>query len=184
MSFVRPELQEQLFRWRQAVIGVGVLTLGALLFFSTFGITQWVSVVIALGGAGLLWDGVRRARFPSDHGGLGVVEIRERQIIYLSPVGGGTISIEDLVRIEIDTADLGTGLPDLFWIFRDSAGNHLTIPGNAEGTEALFDALTALRGVNFDALAHIGDSARRSTVVVWQKPGTGPKQVEYLRNRS
>jgi hypothetical protein len=112
----------------------------------------------------ILWSGLRRARIRSAHGGVGVVQIDERQVTYLAPVGGGFASLDDVVRIEIGR-DLA-GLP--VWRFQQ-LGAVLTIPARAEGAEAIFDALTALSGANIDAAIRAVNTPPNDTVVIWTR---------------
>ncbi|GGE58643.1 hypothetical protein [Actibacterium pelagium] len=184
MSFIRPEVQDALHRWREALIGVVVTAVGLMGAVSTFGITRWVFAVIVFAGIALVWSGVRRARFPSEDGGLGVVEVDERQISYLSPVGGGAISIEDLIRIEITTSDMGPFMPDLFWVFKDSGGKRLVIPGNAAGSDRILDALTALSDVDYAAITKASGRSDKSETVVWEKFPSGHDNIEILPPRS
>ncbi len=165
MGFIRPEAQARLLRWREAIAGAVVVALGLYWLGTSFGLLRWLAVVVVLVGAVLVWSGAQRARFRGGHGGTGIVEVDERQIAYLAPVGGGFISIDSLTRVEIgpDRA----GLP--VWRFR--AGMELlTIPASAEGTDALYEALAALPGVNFQAAIRATAGRPGATVVIWQKP--------------
>ena len=100
MSFIRPEAAAFLKKWREAIIA-GVILLGSLQAASaTNGAMNAFAWVTALIGAALFIEGVRRARLPDRAGGVGVVDVDERQITYFGPHGGGAISINDLQRIK------------------------------------------------------------------------------------
>ncbi len=164
MNFIRPEARENLKRWREAIIGGAVALLGLYWLVTSFGILRWLSVVILAIGLAYTWAGIQRARFRAGHGGLGVVQLDERQITYLAPVGGGFISLDALSKVEIgpDRA----GLP--VWRFR-AFGEELVIPASAEGTEALFDALAVLKGIDMQAAIRASGSRPDKTIVIWQK---------------
>lgn len=167
MSFVRPEVRAVLIRWREALIG-GAIGLAALPFlgsvFLLHRVLAWVALLI---GVVLIWQGIRRARFPASGGGEGVVEVNERQITYFGPLGGGAVSIDDLTHVQIRATAY-----NLFWDFTDATGETLTIPGDAEGTDALFDALAPLSGVSYEAITEASVRTDESTHIVWTRAPT------------
>jgi hypothetical protein len=165
MSFLRPEAMQAINRWSGALFAGAVLALGLWWGLTSLGLIKWIGWLLALGGAALLWASAQRARFRGGHGGLGVVEVDERQIAYLAPVGGGIVSLDSLseVAITVDRA----GLP----VWRFTAGAEvLRVPTSAEGTEALFDALTALPGVDIEAAIRASRNRLPDTTVIWRKP--------------
>ncbi|MCI2399593.1 hypothetical protein [Aliiroseovarius subalbicans] len=164
MNFIRPEARENLMRWREALAGAAVALLGLWWALGSLGLLKWMGIALALMGAALLWSGIQRARFRGGHGGLGVVSVDERQITYLAPVGGGFASIDALVRVEIGPDMAGHPV----WRFR-SVGEVLSIPASAEGTDALFDALAALPGVDMQAAIRASTGTPDAVVVIWQK---------------
>ncbi len=168
MSLIRPEAAAFLKKWREAIIS-GVILLGSLQAASmTFGLVQAMSWVTVLVAAALFIEGVRRARLPERQGGVGMVEVDERQITYLGPLGGGALSIDELQRIKVKTTGLGPAAADFYWEFTDRAGQRLTIPGNAENAGALFDALTALPGADYEAVIRASKSKSGTEQVVWE----------------
>lgn len=168
MSLIRPEAAAFLKRWREAIIA-GVILLGSLQAASTTtGLINGLSWVTALVGAALFIEGVRRARLPQNGGGLGVVEVDERQITYFGPHGGGALSINELRRVKVRTTDMGPFTSDFFWEFTDASGQRLTIPGDAENASALFDALTVLPGADYEAVIKASTSTQNEDFLVWQ----------------
>ncbi|MCP5038533.1 MAG: hypothetical protein GY945_13150 [Rhodobacteraceae bacterium] len=165
MNFIRPAAQENLKRWREAIIGAAVALLGLYWLATSFGLLRWLSVAVAAIGLAFCWAGIQRARFRSGHGGLGVVQLDERQITYLAPVGGGFISLDALSRVEIGPDR--SGLP--VWRFR-AFGEELVIPTSAEGTEALFDALAVLKDIDMPAAIRASGTRPDKPVVIWKKP--------------
>lgn len=164
MSFLRPEALASLRRWRGVIAAAALLALGLWWGLTSLGLVKWIGWALSAGSAALLWAAVQRARFRGGSGGLGVVEVDERQIAYLAPVGGGIASLEALTEVAIgpDRA----GLP--VWRFRSGA-EILTIPTSAEGTEALFDALTALPGVDIEAAIRASRNRPDDTIVIWAR---------------
>jgi hypothetical protein len=169
MSFVRPEVSAAFKRWREATIGGFLVLAGLHLAVFGLGLQRWMGAGMAAIGAMLLWEGVRRAKFPAPGGGAGVVDVDERQITYFGPLGGGAISINDLVRVNVRTSDLGPLAPDLYWDFYDAVGQSLTIPGDAEGVELIFDALSALEGVDYEAATKAAGTTENQLFTIWRK---------------
>lgn len=169
MSFIRPEAAAFLKKWREAIIA-GVILLGSLQAASaTSGLVNAFSWVTALIGAALFVEGVRRARLPDKAGGVGVVDVDERQITYFGPHGGGALSINELARIKVRTTADGPFTSDFYWEFTDRAGQRLTIPGDAENASALFDALTALPGADYEAVIKASGSTDAREFIVWER---------------
>ncbi len=169
MSFIRPEAAAFLKKWREAIIA-GVILLGSLQAASaTTGAMNAFAWVTALIGAALFVEGVRRARLPGKAGGVGVVDVDERQITYFGPHGGGAISINELSRIKVRTTGEGPKTSDFFWEFTDRAGQRLTIPGDAENASALFDALTALPGADYEKVIQASGSTDAAEFLVWER---------------
>ena len=173
MAFIRPEIRDTLTRWRAALIGGLIACFGAYWTLRTGGLFMIIGVVVLLLGLALLWDGVRRARFPAGGGGLGVVELDERRISYLGPLGGGSLSLNELVRIQIVRTDNGQFRSDVLWQFMDRDGQRLAIPTNAEGADRIFDALAAFHGVDYEAVTAAsgtnGKAERPQSYLIWQE---------------
>lgn len=168
MSFVRPEAAKALKRWREALIGGAVLMFNIQLAASSTGLLRGIAFAGILIGAALFIEGVRRARLPNTIGGVGVVEVDERQISYFGPHGGGAISLDDMIRVKVRTTADGPMASDFFWEFTDREGQRLTIPGDAENVSALFDALTALPGADYEAVIRASGSTEAGDFLVWE----------------
>jgi hypothetical protein len=164
MSFIRPEVRRELRRWREALVAGAVAGLGLWWALTGLGLIKWVGWALAVTGGAMLWAGIQRARFHGGHGGLGVVEVDERQIAYLAPVGGGIASLDFITEVSLgpDRA----GLP--VWRFR-SGSETLTIPTSAEGTGQLFEALTSLPGVDIEAAIRASRGRPTHETVIWRR---------------
>ncbi|MEL7116669.1 MAG: hypothetical protein AAGP08_13985 [Pseudomonadota bacterium] len=169
MSFIRPEISAKFVQWRGALIGGVLVVAGLVLAVTSGGLNQIIGLFLLGVGIALAWDGAKRARFPAPGGGLGLVEVDERRITYLGPDGGNSVSIEDLIRVRIDTNDLGPFAADVFWSFTDITGETLVIPGDAEGVDKLFDALAALPGIDYEKVTAASMSAKPQAFVVWER---------------
>ncbi len=163
-GFLRPEALGRLLAWREAAIGAGAVALGLWWGFGATGIMRWVGVVLALGGVGILREGVLRLRRPKDGGGAGVVSVTERQITYLSGPGGGVVSADSLALVAIERH--GTGAP--VWMLGDREGNSVAIPADAENAGALYDALGALPGLGQDHLVRAVRETAPGRRVLWR----------------
>jgi hypothetical protein len=93
-----------------------------------------------------------------------VVEVDEGQISYLGPAFGGSISTPELVELRLLTAG-GRRM----WRLKQADGQALLIPVEAVGAERLFDAFSALPGLDTQALVEALDARAAS--------GTGATQL-------
>ncbi len=167
MSFIRTGATEALTRWREALVG-GVLVIWGLYWvLDGLGAFVWLGVILALIGATLVWSGVQRARFRTGSDGLGMVEVDERQVTYLAPVGGGFMSLDTLLRIEIARDRIDRPL----WRFIGPEDT-LSIPAAATGSRALFDVLTALDGARIETAIRALGTPPDTPVTIWSKSKT------------
>lgn len=172
MSFFRPEAVAALARWREFGIGLAVSGLGLFGAFGASGALRYVAFFALAAGLALAWEGWRRGRLPRDGGGAGVVEVDERQVSYFSARGGGVRSLDALQSVAILTTDGGPLAPDLFWVLVGDDGPPLMIPSDAEGAEALYDALTALPGIDFERIIAATGSTEPAQFVIWARAGS------------
>lgn len=168
MSLIRPEARAALWRARDLIAGAGLFAVGFYALTSVALPTKLFGGVLLVAACALITVGLRRLRFPSGSGGPGVVEVDERQITYLGPTGGGAVSLDALAEVRILTTGDGPLGTDLHWLFTQSDGTALSIPGDAEGTEALFDALSALPGVDHTRAAAAFGSTQPASFTLWK----------------
>lgn len=147
MSFIRPEARATLWRLREvlaaggvALLGVWLALLGGVFLLGVGGL------IVALAG-GLALLGLRRLRFAQSGEAPGVVEVDEGQVSYLGPAFGGSVSVPELVELRLLTAG-GRRM----WRLKQADGQALLIPVEAVGAERLFDAFSALPGLDTQAL--------------------------------
>jgi len=164
MEFVRPEVKKAVYRWREALIGFAVSMLGLYWAVSAVGILAIVGTSLALAGALLVFAGIQRARFRVASGGAGVVHVDEGQVTYYGPVEGGSVSVAELMRVELDPVKRKSSE----WVLHDPNTAPLRIPTNAEGAEALFDVFAGLEGIQTEAMLSKLKNAPDQQVVIWQ----------------
>ncbi|WP_136439743.1 hypothetical protein [Pacificoceanicola onchidii] len=167
---IRPEAAQALSRFREILIGLAVLLLGLYwAFFTGGGLLHWIGYAVAVLGIVLIATGLQRLRFPSGKGGPGVVEVTERQITYLAAQDGGTVSIDELSRIDMLNTDDGPLASDVFWVFTETSGARLVIPTDAENSRALFDAVNVLEGVDWAAVTASAADTTPQVRTIWRK---------------
>ena len=164
MSFIRPEALRSLRKYRGFIFAGMVLIAGLLIVLSSFGTTRLMGGVIAVMGALIGHDAYRRFKFPVGHGGAGVVEVDERQVSYFTAGKGHSISLDSLERIELHRNMHGRTT----WVFFGPEGM-LSVPGDAEGTGNLFDALVALPGVNYAQAEAASQGRGPDLFLIWQR---------------
>lgn len=161
MSFIRPEVSAALKRWREALSGGALVAFAFYLMQDSYGGRFWIGILVALLGLGLLVSGIPRGRARVAGQGAGLIEVDERQITYFGPISGGAMALEDIARIAAD--------PGRRWVLTATNGELMTIPMDAEGRDALFDAFAALPGLTATRLAQVLQADVSSRTVVWEK---------------
>ncbi len=162
MSFIRPEVREGLWRWREVVTGIAAIALGALVATGRVGFLGMLGWVMIGVGIALVYAGLARGRFRNAGGGRGVVEVDERAVRYLGPEVGGALALGSVVRLAL--------VPPHAWEMTDNEGQRLTIPADAEGADALFDAFVTLPGLSAAALAEASRHPPKGRTVLWEQP--------------
>jgi hypothetical protein len=175
-EFLRPEAKALLHRWSEmagaaaiGLVGLWVFRFGGW-FFQGVGI---LLVLTGLAGAVIAW---RRMVFRRVVEQPGIVEVDEGQIRFFGPQGGGFVALREVIELGL--------IQDLdgqsWWRLRESGGNMLAIPASASGAEALFDAFSALPGIDMGALtAALARAGTQPPVTLWRRdavrrlPGPG-----------
>ncbi|MGL4234645.1 hypothetical protein [Tabrizicola sp.] len=178
MSFIRPELRDGAYRFREVIAGAGLALLGAWL--ASGGGYFLLPLGLLMSGLGLGWAvlALRRLRFQQDGEAPGIVRVTEAQIAYFGPRVGGFIGLPELSELRLLTLR-GRRI----WRLKQGDGAMLHIPIEADGAEALFDAFAALPGMDSAALvAALGSQTPSDSRVValnevdqliWSRKGAG-----------
>ncbi len=162
--FFRPEAVAAVARWREVIFAAGIAALGLWIALRPGGMVMTgFGYVLILVAAVILIPALRRARFATGGGqGPGVVQVDEGRILYMGPVTGGSMALDDLrvLSVRRDGSDQST------WVLADDA-QLLVIPVDAAGADALFDAFAALPGLNIDRLIHAVQSRTKGSQRLW-----------------
>ena len=176
MSFFRPEAVATIRRWLEPGL-LGLLSavvlwggISRLLRGELFGIglTMMGAIVATMAVTAAL------RRLASNRGagdGPGVVTVEEGRIAYMGPEEGGVVAVDALVSVEIVTRWLGAEGRQVTWILADELGQRLSVPGSAVDTEQLFDALSILDGISYQAVVDSIFSPEDGRFTVWRRPG-------------
>ncbi|MBU2963260.1 hypothetical protein KO516_21015 [Citreicella sp. C3M06] len=171
---IRPEARAAFARWSEALWGCGVLALGLYwAFFTGGGLLHWLGYAVALAGGLLLLAGIQRGRFRTGSGGPGIVRVIEGRITYMGPLTGGVADLDALTRLELDPS----GKP-AHWMLHQAGQPTLAIPVNATGGEVLFDAFSALPGLQTERMLSVLNGTSREVVTLWQEPTS---RIAHLR---
>lgn len=173
MSFVRPELQAALWRWREVLTGGFIALLGLYWIAGPGGLLGWVGVPVTIGGGALCVIGVQRLRFRSSGAGPGTVDVDEGQIIYFGPLTGGSVDVADLQQIALDPS-----AHPPHWVLQQPGRPPLHIPVNAAGADALFDVFSSLPGLKTERMLAALHDGSPQLAVIWRrgaKPGPVPR---------
>ena len=176
MSVIRPEAVARLRMLREPVLSVAVLGAGLWLIWRGYvevgPLALGAGTLLALAGGGLLRASLRRMRLTSAQIAEGVVVIDEARIGYMGPRDGGFVDLPSLVAVEIAAQRSGVHA----WVLTADDGTRLEIPLGAKGAERVFDALSALPGIDFDAgAAALGPSGPRR-IRLWERAGAANRR--------
>ena len=170
MSLLRPEVSTWLRRWAESLAALGLAGLGVWALWRGFArfnqVQELIGLVMLVIGLAAFWASFQRARFARGHLGPGLVEIDERQISYMTPLGGAAVDLEALTRIEMRTYDAAGRV----WVLKQSRGASLQIPVNAAGADRLFDAFSALPGMESTRLVAAVNATSDQRDVIWRAP--------------
>ncbi len=165
MGFIRPQSKAQIWRWREVLLGFGILIWGVWLSIMAVGLFMWTGWALLAIGVVWIFAGVQRARFRVGAGGAGVVQVDEREVIYFGPFEGGSISIEALAKVELIPAKTGAHR----WLLSAPGHPPLSIPVNADHADALFDAFGVLNGFEMQNMLAVLNAPLSAPVLIWQK---------------
>ena len=168
MLGLRPEAQALLRRWAEpAFWAIAALWLGwraASAATSGSWVIAGIFFALTLVTAAGLRNAILRRRAIHERRGPGIVVVDEGRIAYLGPLGGGTLALEEIARIEVY---------DETWLFTGRDGTVLPISSGSEGVAPLADALAALP--SFDVALLRPKSVDRQEI--WTRPGEDPPEA-------
>jgi hypothetical protein len=175
VSLVRPGAAAALRRAREPAAWALLLVAGLWLTWQGYSrlapLPFALGLICAVAGAGLLRTALRRLSLRAGERAEGVVVIDEARIAYLGPRGGGFVDLPAIVRVEIVSRPHVPPASGHAWVLTTEDGQRLTIPLGAEGADRLFDALSPLPGIDFDAGAAAVAARGPGRAVVWRKAG-------------
>ena len=172
MSFIRPEAQAALWRWREVILGALVALLGLSWATGPGGVLAWVGWLLVAAGFALGVVGAQRARFRAEGGGPGVVSVDEGQIAYFGPLSGGVVAARELERLTLDPT-----LHPAHWVLAQPGHPPLAIPINAEGADSLFDIFASLPGLRTEHMLAQLNGGAVHPVVIWEKTSQRPPHL-------
>lgn len=172
MSFLRPEARAAIWRWRETLIGGGLILLGIWWVLGPGRLLTIPGIAAMAAGMAAVWIGVQRARFRGPGDGAGAVQVDEGQITYFGPLTGGAVALRELERLSLDAT-----LHPAHWRLDQPGHPSLLIPVNAAGSEALFDAFAALPGLQTERMLAELRSGRAQAVVIWERSPLRPEHA-------
>lgn len=162
MSFIRPEAAQALSRWRDVLIGLGLIGIGIWWVIDGGDLLKIVAYAIIGVGALLMRVGIQRARFHPAKGGPGMVQVDEGRVTYFGPLTGGTADLAELSRLTLDR-----NAKPAHWGLHQPGQPPLMIPVNAAGADALFDAFSTLPGLQTQKMLAGLSSTDTGILTVW-----------------
>ena len=170
MSVFREDAVQGVKRWLEPLFLALGLPLAA--YWLWLGITRpsyfylGMGAILALIAGSLLYLALIRLRLRSGGDAAGIVEVRERNIVYFSPHLGGDVSLEGLSKIVISPSKSGS----YNWVLYAPEQRPLIIPFAAQGADRLLHAFSALPGLSLERLNKALKADRNVMHIVWQRP--------------
>jgi len=170
MSAFRPEAVQEVKRWLEPLFLASSLPLAA--YWLWLGLTRPSYFYLGLGvfsglvSLPLLYFALIRLKLRRGGNAAGIVEIRERSIVYFAPRLGGDVSLEALNKIVISPSKSGS----YNWVLYAPEQPPLIIPFNAQGADKLLHAFSALPGLSLDRLNKALNADRNVMHIVWFRP--------------
>lgn len=167
-GFLRPETRKWLSRWGEPAAAAVVALIGAWLLWRGYAfydmVLEGIGLLLLLLGLAAFWAAYRRSQFGVSGLGPGLVEVTERRISFMTAAGGDFVDITAITRLEIRTT-LAFGR---VWVLKQSEGATLFIPLDATGSDELFDAFSALPGIDPKRLIAAVNSTGDGRDVIWR----------------
>jgi len=92
--------------------------------------------------------------------------VDEAQISYMTPTGGDSVALAALTRLELRHSPSDGRV----WVLKQSEGPSLYIPVSAAGADGLFDAFSALPGIDTARLVAAVNAQSDQRDVIWRRP--------------
>jgi hypothetical protein len=168
MSFLRPEVASFVRTWREPLVLALVLVLSLLMALAGTGPARFLGGLGAVAAGLALVPAWFLVRHRPRTGDPGVVEIVERELTYLGPVFGGSLSLDALRRAEIVVGERDLGDGARYWALHPRDGPGLSVPTGASGGEKLAEVLSALPGIDLASLHRALTTRVPGTYLVWK----------------
>lgn len=170
MSAFREDAVNEVKRWLEPLFLALGLPLAAYWLWLGFTRPSYfylgTGTILGLIAGALLYLALIRLRLRSGGDAAGIVEVRERNIVYFSPHLGGDVTLEALNKIVISPSKSGS----YNWVLYAPEQRPLIIPFAAQGADRLLYAFSALPGLSLERLNKALKADRNVMHIVWQRP--------------
>lgn len=126
-------------------------------------VLQVIGFIILIIAAILLRIIIQRVRFYRSLKAPGMVDVTERQISYLGPMYGKTISLDNLNKIELRESEAYSAI----WVLHNNEGDPMLVPISAKGSERLFDVFSGLPNVKMEHFVEVLNHTPIRSQIVW-----------------
>lgn len=157
---------------REKLIGGVILLVGVLIGVIYYGtILHWPAILISAFGLFVMNKGEKLARYQKPNDDPVAIEVTQRRMNYFAPDGDGerSFSLNDVVRIEIETTGDGPFDEDLYWIFHLNGELPVRIEGPFAMSQGIFDVLEGFVGADFEKAIEAASTVVPALFLIWEK---------------
>lgn len=162
---IRSEVRDAAWRLREVILALIFIILFAWWGMASFGFIRWLAFGLVAIFVIIAFAALQRARFSSKGEGVGVVEVDEGVVSYLTAYTGGQVEIEALTSVILIPAQKGSA----HWQLEAPGQIPLNIPLDAVDVEKLFDVFVSLDGIETERMLRQIKETPKSPVVIWRK---------------
>lgn len=164
-EFIRPKLRRILWHWREVIVTFAITALFGWWALASFGVMFWIWLTAMAIAAGFSLAAIQRARFAQDGAGVGVVEVDEGVVSYLTAHMGAQVEIAALSAVML----VPQGKKKATWLLDAPGQMPVQIPLDAHGADQLFDVFVGLDGIETEKMLRQIKQMPDKPVVVWKK---------------
>lgn len=158
-----------------AIVGLGLAAISAFILlvdkYLAGTLFWWVVVILSCGG--YLYLRIHRDFYwnPLRMGKPKTARYSGPATTFTDPESQRSLSLHDVVRIEIETTGDGPFGEDFYWIFHLTDQPNVRIAGPVAHSQGIFDALAGFDGADFEKAIQAAATVEPALFLIWESGG-------------